>query len=109
MRDLWESLLACLPPSWRRLPDPARREAVLKVILVVAICLCAGPEMVAAIELQILLELLGPVLFMTAFFAGAKLLFMSLVERLRSILVPAAPAALIFVAYLDGWLASAAT
>ena len=107
MRDLWKSLLACLPSSWRM--SPARREALLKVVIVAVIFLAAGPEIIAALELQILLEMLGVTLFMTAFSAGAKLAFLNLVESLRNVLLPVAPVAFIFIAYTEWWLASAAT
>ena len=100
----------CLTNRWSaRVKDKAPREALLKFVIVAAIFLCAGPELVAALELQILLELLGATLFVTAFIAGAKLAFLSLVENFRSLLLPVAPVALIFVAYIDWWLASAAT
>ena len=106
MRNPWKSLLEFL--SWRISLDPARREAFLKAVLVVGIFLCAGPEIVAAIELQILLEMLGTTLFITAFIAGAKLALINLREKLRSPLLPMAPVALIFIAYIDLWLASVA-
>ena len=107
MRNFWKSLLASLS-SWRWSLDPARREALLKFVIVATIFLCAGPEIVAAIELQILLEMLGATLFMTAFVAGAKLAFINLGQKLRSPLLPMAPVALIFIAYIDFWLASVA-
>ena len=107
MRNFWKLLLASLS-SWRLSLDHARREALLKFVIVAAIFLCAGPEIVAAIELQILLEMLGVTLFMTAFVAGAKLVFINLGEKLRSPLLPMAPVALLFIAYIDFWLASVA-
>lgn len=83
------------------------RERVLKFVIVAAIFLSAGPELTAAIELRILLEILGATLFTVAFVAGAKLAFLNLVESLRRFLVPAAPVALIALAYAEWWLASA--
>jgi hypothetical protein len=108
MRDLWKSLLACLPPQWRLTPDPKRRAAFLKVIIVAAIMLSAGPEMVAAMELRILLEILGVTLFTTAFIAGARLVLLILGENLRSLWLPVAPVALVAIAYAEWWLATAA-
>jgi hypothetical protein len=108
MRNLWNSLLACFPPSWRMSPDPARREAFLKVVIVAAIFLLAGPELVAALEWQVLVEMLGATLFTTAMIAGAKLALMNLGERLRGSLLPVAPVALLCIAYFEWWLASAA-
>jgi hypothetical protein len=107
MRSFWKSLLASLA-SWRLSLNPARREILLKLVMVAAIFLCAGPEIAAAIELQILLEMLGATLFMTAFVAGAKLVFINLGEKLRSHVLPMAPVALMFIAYIDFWLASVA-
>ena len=94
MRNLWKSLLACLPASWHISPDPARRERFLKIAIVLAISLCAGPELYAALELQILLDLLGASLFTVAFVAGAKLALLDLVDNLRRVWLPVAPAAL---------------
>jgi len=108
MHNLWKLLLACLPTSMRMALSPARREALLKFLIVAAIFLCAGPEIAAALELQILLELLGTALFITAFIAGARLVVSSLGESLRGSLLYAAPVALIFLAYMEWWLASAA-
>ena len=87
--------------------SPERREAVLKFAIVTVICLCAGPEIFAAIELQILLELLGATLFMTAFIAGARLVLANLGEILRNVALPLAPVAFIFLAYVEWWLATA--
>jgi hypothetical protein len=108
MRGLWKLFLACLPPRWRLTPDPKRREAFLKAIIVAAIMLSAGPEMVAAMELRILLEILGATLFTTAFIAGARLIFLILGENLRSLWLPVAPVALVAIAYAEWWLATAA-
>jgi hypothetical protein len=107
MRTLWESLLACLPPAWRVSPDPARRETLLKFIIVVAIFMFAGSELIAALELQIFLEMLGATLFLTAFIAGARLAVWSLGDSLRRFALPLAPVALIFVAYIDLWMTTA--
>jgi hypothetical protein len=108
MRNLWKLLLACIPSSWRISPDPARRERFLKLVIVLAICLSAGPELYAALELQILLELLGATLFTVAFIAGAKLALLNLVDNLRRVWLPVAPAALMILAYAEWWLASTA-
>jgi len=108
MRNLWRSLLACFRPSWRLSSDPARRAAFLKLGIVAGIFLFAGPELVAALEWQILVEMLGATLFTTAMIAGAKLALVDLGEKLRSLVLPAAPVALLGAAYFEWWLASAA-
>ena len=87
-------------------PDPAHRERLLKWALLAAIFLAAAPELFAALESQILLDMLGATLFATAFIAGARLALLDLGGRLRKFLVPSAPVAFIAVAYLDCWLAS---
>src|SRR5262245_28144255 len=106
MRNLWNRLLAYLAPSWRISRDPAQRERVLKVVLLLAIFLCAGPELITALEMQILLDLLGATLFTVAFVAGGKLVLLTLGENLRRFALPIAPAALICIAYAEWWLAS---
>jgi hypothetical protein len=88
-------------------PDLKRREAFLKFVIVVAITLSAGPEIFAAMEMRILLELLGVTLFTTAFIAGARLILLSISDNLRRYLLPA-PAAFIAVAFADAWLGVAA-
>jgi hypothetical protein len=108
MRDFWKSFLARLPPSWRNSPDPARRERFLKFAIIAAIFLSAGPELIAALELQVLLELLGATMFTVAFVAGAKLIFLDFVASLRRILLPVVPVALMFLAFAEWWLASIA-
>ena len=108
MRDLLHSLFANFQRSWRITCDPSRRERVLKFVILMAIFMSAGPELVAALEMQILLDLLGATLFTAAFIAGAKLALLGLVESLRRHLLPTAPVALIFVAYADWWLGTIA-
>jgi hypothetical protein len=88
-------------------PHPARREAILKFVIVSGIFLCAGPEIAAALELQILLEMLGVTLFAIAFIAGARLALLTIGEKLRSFALPIAPVVFVFVAYLEWWLATA--
>ena len=108
MSNFWKSLLASLPPSWRIWSDPSRREALLKFLLVVAIMLSAGPEIVTAMEMRFLLEILGATLFMTVFVAGARFTYLVIGENIRNVLLAGAPAALIFIAYADWWLGTAA-
>jgi hypothetical protein len=54
-----------------------------------AIALAAGPEIIAAMEMTTLLELLGASLFMTAFSAGARLVLMRLWNEICSVALPA--------------------
>ena len=107
LHNLWKSLLAWLPPSCRISPDPKRREALLKILIIAAIMLSAGPEIATAMELRILLEILGATLFTTAFIAGARVIFLILGENLRSLWLPVAPVALVAIAYAEWWLATA--
>jgi len=79
MSDLWKSLLASLQ---------SRRETLLKFIIVMAILSISGTEIVAALELRILLEILGATLFTAAFIAGARLALLELQTYLRGLLLP---------------------
>jgi len=88
-------------------PDPKRREAFLKFLLLVAIMMSAGPEVVTAMEMRILLELLGATLFTTVFVVGAKYTLTVLRENLRSVSLAMAPVALLFLAYAEWWVGSA--
>lgn len=54
--------------------QPDRRELFLKVMLVMAIFMMAGPEIIPAIEMTTLLELLGATLFLTAYSSALRLL-----------------------------------
>jgi hypothetical protein len=64
------------------------RERIWKFLIIVAIGLAAGPDIFAALEMRILLELLGAALFTTAFVVGARLALADLRSRARDILVP---------------------
>jgi hypothetical protein len=63
-------------------------EQIWKFLIVMAIGLAAGPELVAALEMRILLELLGAALFTTAMIVGAQVLLLDLRCRAKYILVP---------------------
>ena len=65
-----------------------RREALLKFAIVAAIFMLAGPEIFAAIEMQILLELLGVALFTAAFIAGARLALWQAAGLVMNLLLP---------------------
>lgn len=108
MRDFLKSLRQSIASAWRNALTPAHRESLLKFAILATIAICAGPEIFAALELQILLELLGASLFTVAFIAGAKLALLRSVEILRNIALPAAPMALVTLAYADWWLGSLA-
>jgi hypothetical protein len=90
MQSQWQTLLEDLWPS-RRVPRalPWRRDALLFIAIALAISLAAGPEIVAAMEMTTLLELLGASLFMKAFAAGAKLAVMDLGNALCRLVLPA--------------------
>lgn len=86
--------------------DLKRREAFLKILIVIAIMLSAGPELMTAMEMRLLLEILGATLFMTVFVAGARYTLLSLGENVRGALLAVAPVALIVIAYAEWWLAT---
>jgi hypothetical protein len=70
-------------------------EAIWKFLIIIAIGLAAGPDIFAALEMRILLELLGAALFTTAFIVGGELLLTDLRTRACDILVPPAQRALL--------------
>ena len=74
MQNPWQALLEDLWPS-RSVPSELlwRRKALLHTAIALVIALAAGPEIIAAIEMTTLLELLGASLFLAAFRAGATL------------------------------------
>ena len=94
-------------------------EQIWKFLIVIAIGMAAGPDIFAALEMRILLELLGVALFTTAMTVGARVLLADLRARAMHILVPPpqralldseAPAsdklsaALYQVFHLPGWM-----
>jgi hypothetical protein len=90
MQSQWQALLEDLWPS-RSVPRDLlwRREALLFIAIALAISLAAGPEIIAAMEMTTLLELLGASLFMTAFAAGARLALMRLWDAIGRVVLPA--------------------
>jgi len=90
MQSQWRTLLEDLWPS-RSVPRDLlwRREALLFIAIAIAIALAAGPEIVAAMEMTTLLELLGASLFMTAFTVGARLVLIGLWNAVCSVVLPA--------------------
>ena len=70
-------------------------EAILKFLIVIAIGLAAGPEIVMAMEMRILLELLGAALFTTAFVVGGELVLLEIRTRVVDMFLPPAHLALL--------------
>jgi len=64
------------------------RDSVLKPIVLIAIALVAGPEIITFVEMSALLELLGAVMFLVAFSSGFKLIGIAFYQRLAAIVVP---------------------
>jgi hypothetical protein len=60
-----------------------KHENFWKFLIIVAIGLAAGPEIVLAIEMRILLELLGVALFTTVFAVGAQYVLLELRGRIH--------------------------
>jgi hypothetical protein len=89
MRDVLQMLREL---AWPSKPAPGHQrpnvDIYLKPLVVLAIVLLVGPEVVAVVELTTLLDLLGATLFLTAFAAANKMLVMSFLESLRRLLVP---------------------
>ena len=92
-----------IPPRW--LP-------AVRLLLIAAIFTSAGPELLPAIELATVLEMLGAALFLTAFGTALKMSAIDAARWLRDLLVPPALAVLYrhgggpskgsVVAYLSG-------
>jgi hypothetical protein len=72
-----------------------RHENFWKFLIIVAIGLAAGPEIVLAIEMRILLELLGVALFTTALVVGGELVLLQLRTWLLDMVMPPAHLALL--------------
>jgi hypothetical protein len=73
---------------------PDRRELLLKVCLAGAIMMMAGPELLPAIEMTTLLELLGATLFLTAFSSALRLLAQDVARSVFDLLIPPGLAAM---------------
>jgi hypothetical protein len=89
MKNLWQDFLELI---WSSRYDPIAsrkyRIALLEVILAVVIAVAAGPEIVAAIEMTALMELLGGVLFLSAMGAGARLVALSIWNVIYGLMFP---------------------
>lgn len=68
--------------------NPDRWDSLLRLALIAGILMVAGPEILAAIELTVLVELLGATLFITAFRAGLTLLAVDLARAAGTFLAP---------------------
>lgn len=83
MRALLQ-LMKLLLPGNRQLST----EDYLKPLVILLIALVAGPDIVAAIELTTLLELLGAAMFLLSFAIGFKLFGYAVLEKVRQFLLP---------------------
>ena len=94
MRNTRQILADLLWPIHPNRPghDP---NAYLRHLIALAIVLYCGPEVFAAADLILLLDLLGVTLFLTAFKAGFRAMMFSAIERVRGIFFPAEWTALI--------------
>jgi len=84
MRSLLQLLWPANPRDPRR-PDPY---AYLRPLIVLLILVGCGPEVFAAADLIALLDLLGVMLFLSAFNAGLMTLGRSALDRARRIFFP---------------------
>ena len=89
------SLLQLLCPASPRDPGGPDPHAYLRPLIVLLIVAGCGPEFFAAADLIALLDLLGVMLFMTAFQAGLMTLAQSALGKARRIFFPPAWTALI--------------
>jgi hypothetical protein len=96
-RSPMRSLLQLLWPSSPRDPRGPDPHAYLRPLIVLLIVAGCGPEVFAAADLIALLDLLGVMLFMTAFRAGVMTLAQSALHRARCIFFPPAWTALVGV------------
>lgn len=83
MRALLQ-LMKLLLPGNRQLSA----EDYLKPLVLLLIALIAGPDIVAAIELTTLLELLGAAMFLLSFAIGFKLYGYAALEKVRQFFLP---------------------
>ena len=89
MRRLWQVLTESLWTSRQAgSASQPRRMVLLQAVLALAITLAWGPEILAAMEMTALLELLGASLFITAYVAGFKLKAIELCRALHSTVSP---------------------
>lgn len=72
-----------------------RHAKALQVFIGLAIAVAYGPEIFAAMEMTVILELLGASLFLTAFAAGARLMLIDVSRKLYDLVIPAAQMAVI--------------
>jgi len=82
------SLLQLVWPANPRDPRGPEPHAYLRPLIVLLIVVGCGPEVFAAADLIALLDLLGVMLFMTAFNAGFMALAQSVFGRARRIFFP---------------------
>ena len=68
---------------------PPRWQPMLRVLLLLAIFSMAGPEIIPAIEMATLLEVLGALMFVTAFSAALRMTAIDLARWIGDVLAPA--------------------
>jgi hypothetical protein len=88
MRILFQLLADWLWPSRRKADRPVEPADYLRPLIVLIIALWCGPEVFAAADLIALLDLLGVMLFLTAFEAGYRSLGRALLTRMGAVLFP---------------------
>lgn len=88
MRFLFELLADRLWPARRKVGASIDPADYFRPLIVLVIVLWCGPEVFAAADLIALLDLLGVMLFLTAFEAGYRSLGLALLGRIRGIFVP---------------------
>ena len=89
MRTLLQWLADCLWPVRPKAPAAAvDLDIYLRPLVVLMIVLLCGPEVFAAADLVVLVDLLGAMLFLTAFAVGYRVLGVAALEWTKRLLFP---------------------
>jgi hypothetical protein len=81
--------------------------AILQAVIALAIGMAAGPEIILAMEMTTLLEMLGASLFLTAYAAAVKLKAIELYRALHGVVLPVAQVAVMRSSAPVFWKAAA--
>jgi hypothetical protein len=68
--------------------EAGAKDEIARLVVLGLIALIMGPDLLAAIEMRMLLEILGTTLFLLAFGAGARLLVLLLWRQVRAAVLP---------------------
>lgn len=89
MRTLLQWLADCLWPVRQKPPTATvDLDLYLRPLIVLTVVLLCGPEVFAAADLVVLVDLLGAVLFLTAFAVGYRVLGIAALAWMKRLLFP---------------------